>query len=167
MRSARKTGVFLTALLAGSLLSADPVVQTDKKPAPPVPSASGEDSQPGSRPKSRYFTDSGSQVDSLVDRIRFKIDYSWYKSGEYFRLAISSIGDSAEAKKRDVEARAVIKKDELLEEGKRAVQNTADQAMRDLGQKGEELKQDIGRMGEEIKTEASRELREKTDRLIP
>ena len=173
MRSARIATVFLTAsLLTGFSVSADDIRTETKSDSPASPSAGKESSQttvpgPVPQPKSRYFTDSGSQVDSLLDRIRFKIDYSWYKSGEYFRLAISSIGDSAETKKRDVESRAAIKKDELLKEGRQAIRNTADQAMRDLGRKGGELKQDIGRMGEEIKTEASRELREKTDRLLP
>ena len=172
MRSAGFTSVFLAALLTGFSVSADSPVRNETKTVPPAPASAQDSSQtvPGPavpQPKSHYFTDSGSQADSLVDRIRFKINYSWYKSGEYFRLAIASLGDSAETKKRDVKARAAIKKDELIQEGKQAIQNTADQAVRDLGRKGEELKQDLGRMGEEIKTEASRELREKTDRLVP
>ena len=158
MRSSKKIPMFSAALLLTCLaLSASSVPETDAKSALPAPAD----------PKSHYFADSGSRIDSLVDRLLFKIRYSWSKSGEYFRLAIASIGDPSETKKRDAEARAAVKKDELIEEGKQAVRNTADQAVRDLERKGGEIKQDLGRMGEEIKTEASRELREKTDRLIP
>ncbi|MBO4648826.1 MAG: hypothetical protein J5806_11795 [Lentisphaeria bacterium] len=173
MRSSRKTRVFTAALVLICLsLSAAPVPgPTEKQSNSPAPSETGDNARPvpgqASQPKSRYFTDSGSQVDSLVDRIRFKIDYSWYKAGEYFRLAIASINDTAEVQKRDIAARAAIKKDELIEEGRQAVKKSADGAIDDLGRRGEELKQDLGRIGETITTEASQEIKEKTDRLIP
>ena len=159
MRSSKKIPMFSAALLLTCLaLSASSGTETAAGSALPAPAADA---------KSHYFADSGSKVDSLVDRFLFKIRYSWSKSGEYFRLAIASLGDSAETPKRDLKSRAAVKKDELIEEGRQAVRNTADQAVRGLERKGGEIKQDLGRMGEEIKTEASRELREKTDRLIP
>ena len=116
--------------------------------------------------KSRYFQDSGSQVDSLVDRIRFKIAFSWDKSAEYFRLAFSSVTDNAVSKGRDIKAHAESKKDELVEKGKQAVRDTTQQTMQDLSRKGEELKQDLNQMGREVKDEAAKEVRENTDKLF-
>ena len=120
MRSSRKTRVFPAALLLICLsLSAAPGAPADPRSKSPAPAETGGNAvpRPTAQPKSRYFADSGSQVDSLVDRIRFKIDYSWYKACEYFRLAIASFNDTAEIQKRDMAARAAIKKDELIEEG--------------------------------------------------
>ena len=116
--------------------------------------------------KSYYFRNSGSQVDSLVDRIRFKIFYSWEKSGEYFRLACSSITDSTAPGQRDAEARAVLKKDELLEKGKQAIRETTNQAMQNLSRKGEELKQDLHKAGEEVKSEVHDEFRKNADQMF-
>lgn len=125
----------------------------------PSPAAPG----PG---KTYYFQNSGSQIDSLLDRIRFKISYSWGKSGEYFRLACSSITDSVPAKARDVESRISVKKEELLEQGRQAVRETAGQAGQKLSEKGQELKEDLKKMGEEVQTEAAKEFRKNTDQLL-
>lgn len=116
--------------------------------------------------RSRYFQDSGSQVDSLIDRIRFKISYSWMKSGEYLRLAFSSVPDSLPAKQRDVQARFEIKKDELVEQGKEAVRGAAGKAAETISEKSGELKEDLSKAGSEIADEARKEIREKTDKLI-
>ena len=152
--------LFIFLLNAGFLmLSADekqPVSQVE----PPQTASSKQEN------RSRYFQDSGSRVDSLVDRIRFKISYSWDKSAEYFRLACSSVTDNAVSKGRDIKAHAENKKDELLEKGKQAVRETAQQTMQDLSRKGEELKQDLNQMGREAKDEAAREVRENTDKLF-
>lgn len=144
--------LFIFLLNAGFLmLSAD-----EKKPV----------SQANKENKSHYFQDSGSQVDSLVDRIRFKISYSWDKSAEYFRLACSSVTDNAVSKGRDIKAHANSKKDELLDKGRQAVRETTQQTMQDISRKGEELKQDLNQMGREVKDGAAREVRENTDRLF-
>ena len=116
--------------------------------------------------KSHYFQDSGSQVDSLVDRIRFKISYSWDKSAEYFRLACSSVTDNAVSKGRDIKAHANSKKDKLLEQGRQAVRETTQQTIQDISRKGEELKQDLNQMGREVKDGAAKEVRENTDKLF-
>ena len=144
--------LFFFLLNAGFLmLSAGESVPT----APPAPEK-----------KSRYFQDSGLQMDSLVDRIRFKISYSWGKSAEYFHLACSSVTDTLPAKGRDIKAHADSKKDELLEKGRQAVRETAEQTMRDISRKGGEIKQDLNKMGDDLKSEASRELRESTDKVF-
>lgn len=121
-----------------------------------------------SRPEkeSHYFQDSGSRMDGLVDRIRFKISYSWDKSAEYFRLACSSITDNASAKGRDLKAHAESKKDELMEKSRQAVRETTKQTMQSISGKGEEIKQDLDKMGREIKDETSKEIRENTDKLF-
>lgn len=154
--------LFIFLLNAGLLmLSADekqPVSQSDPK--------SNQTAAPAQETKSRYFQDSGSQVDSLVDRIRFKISFSWDKSAEYFRLACSSVTDNAAVKGRDIKAHADSKKDELLEKGRQAVRETAQQTMQDISRKGEELKQDLNKMGREVKDEASKEIRENTDKFF-
>ncbi len=116
--------------------------------------------------KSSYFQNSGSQMDSLLDRIRFKIYYSWEKSGEYFRLACSSVTDSAAPKQRDAEARIILKKDDLLEKGKQTVRESARQTIQNLSRKGEELKQDLHKAGEEVKSEISDEFRKNTDQMF-
>jgi hypothetical protein len=154
--------LFIFLLNAGFL-----VLSADEKP--PVSEADPKNTQTASTQqenKSRYFQDSGSRVDSLVDRIRFKISYSWDKSAEYFRLACSSVTDNAVSKGRDIKAHADGKKDELLEKGKQAVRETTQQTMQDISRKGEELKQDLNKMGSEVKDEAAKEVRENTDKLF-
>ena len=116
--------------------------------------------------RSHYFEQSGSQLDSLVDRVWFKIVYSWGKSGEYFRLACSSVTDSVPAKKRDVEARIAIKKDELLEQGKNAVRESTEQAVQELSEKGKEFRNDLDKAGAELKNETVKEIRENADQLL-
>lgn len=116
--------------------------------------------------KNRYFQNSGSQMDSLLDRIRFKIFYSWEKSGEYFRLACSSVTDSAAPKQRDAETRIILKKDDLLEKGKQAVRESARRTMQNLSRKGEEIKQDLHKAGEEMKSEVSGEFRKNADQIF-
>ena len=121
---------------------------------------------PAAEKNSHYFQDSGSCMDSLVDRIRFKISYSWEKSAEYFRLACSSVTDSAAKKGRDIKAHAAGKKDELMEKGRQAIRETTEQTMQHLSGKGEEIKQDLNKMGQEIKDDAAKEIRENTDKFF-
>ena len=154
--------LFIFLLNAGFLM-----LSADEKP--PVSRADQENTQTASpklETRSRYFQDSGSQVDSLVDRIRFKISFSWDKSAEYFRLAFSSVTDNAVSKGRDIKAHAESKKDELLEKGRQAVRDTTQQTMQDLSRKGEEFKQDLNQMGREVKDEAAKEVRENTDKYF-
>ncbi|MBE6372471.1 MAG: hypothetical protein E7055_10425 [Lentisphaerae bacterium] len=154
--------LFIFLLNAGFLmLSAD-----EKQPVGLADRENTQTASPRQETKSRYFQDSGSQVDSLVDRIRFKISYSWDKSAEYFRLACSSVTDNAVSKGRDIKAHADSKKDELLEKGRQTVRETTQQTMEDLSRKGEELKQDLNQMGREVKDEAAKEVREKTDKFF-
>ena len=117
-------------------------------------------------PQSHYFQESGAQVDSLVDRVRFKIAYSWDKAWEYFRLACSSVPDAVPAKARDAESRIRLKTDELVEQGRQAVKDTADRTMKDLSEKGREIGEDIKKAGEDIKTEAGKKFRENTDQML-
>ena len=154
--------LFFFLLNAGFLM-----LSADEKQS--VSQANQENTQsatPRQETKSRYFQDSGSRVDSLVDRIRFKISFSWDKSAEYFRLACSSITDSAAEKGRDIKAHAESKKDELVEKGRQAVRDTTQQTMQDLSRKGEELKQDLNQMGREAKDQAAKEVRENTDKFF-
>ena len=154
--------MFIFLLNAGFLM-----LSADEKQS--VSQANQENTQsatPRQETKSRYFQDSGSRVDSLVDRIRFKISFSWDKSAEYFRLACSSVTDNAVSKGRDIKAHADSKKDELLEKGKQAVRETTQQTMQDLSRKGEELKQDLNQMGREAKDQAAKEVRENTDKFF-
>ena len=153
-------------LLILLLLNAVFTVSGDNEKTSAQPHGQTESSSPDPNKKSRYFQDSGSQVDSLVDRIRFKIDYSWSKSAEYFRLACSSITDSAQTRGRDLKAHADSKKDELLEKGTQAVRETAKQTMEDISRKGSEIKQEVNKMGQEIKDDASKEIRENTDKFF-
>ena len=151
-----RTGIpFLLVLL---LLTACPCFSAEG-PSAPAPAQN----QP---PKSSYFQDSGSQVDSLVDRIRFKIFYSWEKSGEYFRLAWFAVADSRHAKCRDAEARIAIKKDELLEKGKEKAKEAAGEVVRGISEKGKELRDDLGKIGSEVKSETMKEVRENTDQML-
>ena len=119
-----------------------------------------------SEKKSHYFQDSASELDNLVDRIRFKISYSWSKSAEYFRLACSSVTDTLPAKGRDIKAHAESKKDELIEKSSKAIRETTEQTMKDISRKGEEIKQDLNKMGQEIKDETAEEIRKNTDKLL-
>ncbi|MBQ9338184.1 MAG: hypothetical protein IJS14_12910 [Lentisphaeria bacterium] len=135
----------------------------ETKPSGEKPAGTEQSEQ---SPQSRYFQDSGSQVDRLVDRIRFKIAYSWMKSGEYFRLAFSSVPDSLPAKQRDVQSRIEIKKDELVEQGKEAVRSAAGQAADKIAEKGAELKDDLGKAGSEIVEETRKDIKEKTDKIV-
>lgn len=154
--------LFIFLLNAGFLmLSAD-----EKQTVGRADRENTQTASPRQETKSRYFQDSGSQVDSMVDRIRFKISYSWDKSAEYFRLAWSSVTDNAVSKGRDIKAHADSKKDELLEKGRQTVRDTTRQTMEDLSRKGEELKQDLNQMGREVKDEAAKEVREKTDKFF-
>ena len=146
---------FLFLLL---LLTASPCFSAEN-PSVPAPAQN----EP---PKSQYFQNSGSQVDSLVDRIRFKISYSWEKSGEYFRLAWFAVSDSSHAKRRDAEARIAIKKDELLEKGKEKAKEAAGEVVRGISEKGKELRDDLGKAGSEVKAETMKEIRENTDQML-
>ena len=119
-----------------------------------------------SAPQSHYFQESGAQVDNVVDRIRFKITYSWDKAWEYFRLACSSVPDAVPAKARDADSRIRLKTDELVEQGRQAVKDTADRTMKDISAKGREIGEDIKKTGEDIKTEAGKQFRENTDRMF-
>ena len=154
--------LFIFLLNAGSLmLSADekqPVGQSDPK--------NTQTASPYQETKSRYFQDSGSRMDSLVDRIWIKITYSWNKSAEYFHLACSAAKESGSAKKQETDAPADSKKDVLLEKGRQAVRETTQQAMKDISRKGEELRQDMNKMGREVKDNAVKEVRENTDQLF-
>ena len=140
--------IFLILMLAGGV-----VFSAEEKP----------ELQPK---KIHYFEQSGSQVDSLTERVWFKITYSWEKSGEYFRLACSSVTDSIPAKERDAKARLIIKKDELLEKGKNTVKEAAGQAVQDLSGKGKELRNDLEKMGTDVKNETVKEIRENTDQML-
>lgn len=152
--------LFLFLLNAGFLMLSADEKKTDIPDGPKtLQGSSGEQ-------KSHYFQDSGSQVDSLVDRIRFKISFSWEKSAEYFRLACSSIKDNAVSKGRDIKAHADGKKDDLMEKGRQAIRETTEQTMQNISDKGEEIKQDLNKMGQEIKDDASREIRENTDKIF-
>lgn len=148
-----RTGIPFLFLLM--LLTASPCFSAEE-PSVPAPAQN----QP---PKSSYFQDSGSQVDSLVDRIRFKIAYSWEKSGEYFRLAWFAVSDSTHSKRRDAEARIAIKKDELLEKSKEKAKEAAGEVVRGISEKGKELRDDLGKIGSEVKSETVKEIREQTD----
>lgn len=117
-------------------------------------------------PQSHYFQDSGVQVDNLVDRVRFKIAYSWDKAWEYFRLACSSVPDAVPAKARDADSRIRLKTDEFVEQGRQAVRETADRTMKDLSAKGREIGDDIKKAGKDIKTEAGKKFRENTDQMF-
>ena len=151
-----KIPVLAILICAGSFF----VRSDEPKPDMPKPGATEQ------TPQSSYFQDSGSQVDRLVDRIRFKIAYSWMKSGEYLRLAFSSVPDSLPAKQRDAEARIKIKTDELVEKGKDAVREAAGKAADTVSEKGVELKKDLEKTGSEIVGEADREIRQKTDKIF-
>ena len=153
-----RTGIpFLFVLL---LLTASPCFAAEQ---PSAPAPAPVENQP---PKSSYFQDSGSQVDSLVDRIRFKIAYSWEKSGEYFRLAWFAVGDAGRTKRRDAEARIAIKKDELLEKGKEKAKEAAGEVVRGISEKGKELRDDLSKAGSEVKSETMKEIRENTDQMV-
>ena len=117
-------------------------------------------------PKSHYFQESGAQVDNIVDRIRFKIAYSWDKAWEYFRLAGSSVTDAVPAKARDADSRIRLKTGELVEQGRQAVRETADRTVKDLTEKGREIRNDLGKAGEDLKTEAEKQLRENADQML-
>lgn len=122
--------------------------------------------EPAVQKKSSYFQDSGSYVDNWVDRIRFKISYSWEKSGEYFRLACSSVTDTLPAKSRDAKSKLSIRKEEWMDKGKQAVRDATEKVVRDITDKGNELRQDLNKAGNELKTETVREIRENTDQLL-
>ena len=156
--------LFILLLNTGFLMFA----ADEKKPVQPSvqPPTQAQPNSAVSEKKSHYFQDSGSEMDDLLDRIRFKIAYSWSKSGEYCRLACSSVTDSLPAKGRDLKAHADSKKDDLLEKGRQAVRETTEQTMRDLSRKGDELKQDLGKMGNELKDETVKEIRENTDKMF-
>ena len=131
--------------------------------------AENQSSAAGSKPavpQSHYFQESGVQVDNLVDRLRFKISYSWDKAWEYFHLACSSVPDAVPAKARDADSRIRLKTDELVEQGRQAVRETADRAIKDLSEKGREIGEDIKKTGEDIKTEAGKKFRENTDQMF-
>ena len=117
-------------------------------------------------PQSHYFQESGAQVDNVVDRVRFKISYSWEKAWEYFHLACSSVPDAVPAKARDADSRIRLKTGELVEQGRQAVKDTADRTMNDLSEKGREIGEDIKKTGEDIKTEAGKKIRENTDQMF-
>ena len=119
-----------------------------------------------SLPQSHYFQDSGAQVDNVVDRIRFKITYSWDKAWEYFRLACSAVPDAVPAKARDADSRIRLKTEELVEQGRQAVKDTADRTMKDLSEKSREIGEDIKKAGEDIKTDAGKKFRENTDQIL-
>ena len=151
-----KTIPLLTVFLLAAeflIFSADekPNAQAVKKPA---------------APQSHYFQESGAEVDNVVDRIRFKITYSWDKAWEYFRLACSSVPDAVPAKARDADSRIRLKTDELVEQGRQAVKDTADRTMKDLSEKSREIGEDIKKTGEDIKTEAGKKIRENTDQMF-
>jgi len=146
------------------MTSGYPAFSTEEKTEKPAPSPSP---QSAAEPqKIHYFEQSGTLMDSLADRVWFKIVYSWEKSGEYFRLACSSVTDSFSTKERDAKARLSIKKDELLEKGKNAVKETAGQAAQELSEKGKELRKDLDKMGSDLKNETVKEIRENTDQLL-
>ena len=152
--------LFIVLLITGFLMLSAEEKKTDSPDKPKQIQTSSEEK------KSSYFQESGSHVDSLVDRIRFKISFSWEKSAEYFRLACSSIKDNAVSKGRDIKAHAEGKKDELMEKGKQAIRETTDQTMQNISGKGEEIKQDLNKMGQEIKADATKEIHENTDKFF-
>lgn len=152
--------LFLFLLNTGFLMLSAEEKKTDSQDGPkPVQGVSGEQ-------KSHYFQESGSHVDSLVDRIRFKISFSWEKSAEYFRLACSSIRDNAVSKGRDIKAHADGKKDDLMEKGKQAIRETTEQTMQNISGTGGEIKQELNKVGQEIKADASKRIHENTDKFF-
>lgn len=157
------SGKFIPLLSILLLNAVFPVFSADDKPTVRQP----EQVQSAiPEKKSHYFQDSASEMDNLVDRVRFKISYSWSKSAEYFRLACSSVTDSLPAKGRDIKAHAESKKEELIEKSRKAVRETTEQTMKDISRKGEEIKQDLNKMGQEIKDETAEEIRKNTDKLL-
>ena len=157
------SGKIIPLLFILLLNAAFPIFSADDKSGA-QPSAQVHPAAP--EKKSHYFQDSGSEMDNLLDRIRFKIAYSWEKSAEYFRLACSSVTDTLPAKGRDLKAHADSKKEALLEKGRQAVRETTDKTMSDLSRRGDELKQNLDKMGNDIKSEAVKEIRENTDKMF-
>ncbi len=152
--------LFIFLLNTGFLMLAAEEKKTDSQAEQKQHQTSSEEKE------SHYFQDSGSRMDSLVDRIRFKISFSWEKSAEYFHLACSSVKDSAAQKGRDLKAHAAGKKDELMEKGKQTIRETTEQTLQNISEKGGEIKQDLNNMGQEIKADASKEIRENTDKFF-
>ena len=157
------SGKIIPLLFILLLNAAFPIFSADDKSGA-QPSAQVHPAAP--EKKSHYFQDSASEMDNLVDRVRFKISYSWSKSAEYFRLACSAVTDSMHAKERDLKAHAESKKDELIEKSRKAVRETTEQTMKDISRKGEEIKQDLNKMGQEIKNETAKEIRKNTDKIL-
>lgn len=133
-------------LNAGFLLSAADGDMTPKPQSSEPESSAAADREN----QSRYFRDSGNQMDSLVDRIRFKISYSMEKAKEYFNLACSSVTDTLPAKGRDLKAHANMEYEDLLEKGRKVVSETTEQAMQDFSRRGREIGQDFSSKGREI-----------------
>lgn len=120
-----------------------------------------------------YFQESGAGVDSLVNRIWFKITYSWSKSGEYFRLACSSVTDTLPSKKRDIKARVQIKKEEfgkktseikndLMQQGKETVRDSVNTASDEISREAAELQKELDDISNELREEAGKEIRNRT-----
>lgn len=124
----------------------------------------------------RYFQESGADVDSLVNRIWFKITYSWSKSGEYFRLACSSVTDSLPSKKRDIKARVQIKKEEfgkktsefkdnLMQQGRETVRDSVSSASDEISREAAELQKELDDISSELREEAGKEIQNRTGQL--
>lgn len=109
---------------------------------------------PKGNEKSRIFQDSGSQVDSVFDRIRFKISYSWMKAGDYFRAAFSAGSDLLPAKKEELKQKTQAQKEALMEKGK---------DMLDSGRKN--FSKELDKAGDKLKEESAKEIDRTVDGL--
>ena len=124
-----------------------------------------------------FMRNLGEKADFFCNRIRFKISYSIYKSGEYFRLAASAPKDAMPRHGRDLKKRLEIKKDEVcsrissiqedaVAKGKEKIRQETEKISDSLQHHKDAAGRALQTTGQDFTHEAHKEIKRRTDGLI-
>ncbi|OQA86474.1 MAG: hypothetical protein BWY31_01322 [Lentisphaerae bacterium ADurb.Bin242] len=115
------------------------------------------------------------EVDSVLQRVRAKISYSWMRSNEYFRQMVASFEEKAAADTRKVRIKTSAQSEELkkklnqskTELGWKAydMYRKSDAVADEISRKTAKVKEEIEEMGKEFYKEASKEVEKNVDSL--
>lgn len=119
----------------------------------------------------------GEKADFHLNRIRFKISYSFYKSREYFRLAASSPRDAVPKHTRDLKSRLKAKQEdfgkqfsdfrkEAQQKGEEQIRKGVDQISKGFERQKDAVSEHLQKAGKEFRKEAQKEFNKQTDGLF-
>lgn len=126
-------------------------------------------------PKQTAYDRTRMEVDSVLQRVRAKISYSWMRSNEYFRQMVASFEEKASSETRSVQLKTAVQTDEFkkkLHQSKKELTGKAndlykksDAVSDDISKKTAKVKEEIEEMGKQFYKEASKEVGKTVDSL--